>query len=106
MSHANSAPYLPFVMSSRSQSLQESAASKLTAPTQPKLCEPCQAFLRGDRELYGDDDDDPTLDDGCSEHVHHPTAKSFQEAIELPCDICVLAHAAFGQFQGNYVKRL
>jgi hypothetical protein len=58
--------------------------------TTVKFCDPCQAFLRGERTEDGD-----RLDQEfwiC--YVHHDTAESFRLALELPCAICIRLWAA------------
>jgi hypothetical protein len=54
-----------------------------------KFCDPCQAFLRGERTEDGEQD----LPSGIR-YVHHNTAESFRLALELPCAICIRLWAA------------
>jgi hypothetical protein len=68
-------------------SIQRPLLDSLIAMTN-KFCEPCQAFLRGDRreiEIEGPDE---------YRFAHHDTAESFQSALKLPCVICVRLWAA------------
>lgn len=87
---------LPLATLDISQPTQEETAVRLPTPLQAKLCEPCKAFLRGDRKEYIGRHKSLNY----PECVHHPDAKSFQEAVELPCDICIRLYKAFGRNYG------
>lgn len=52
--------------------------------SEEKFCDPCTKLLRGEREHPHQ----------VNTHVtHHPDAKSFEEALRLPCTLCSLAWA-------------
>jgi len=69
---------------------QEETAPKLPPASRTKLCEPCRALLRGDRTIC---DGEP--ESGHQHMVHHPDAKSFRDALDLPCDLCIRLYKAF-----------
>ena len=76
----------PLAIVGRSRSPQEEIAAELPPAT---LCEPCKTLLRGESAPYMEEVAP------CYEFVHHDDAKSFQKALELPCDFCVRLHKAF-----------
>jgi hypothetical protein len=50
------------------------------------LCDPCQRLLRGENALLEQDSEVLSF-------VHHATAESFQQALALPCGICIRLRA-------------
>lgn len=82
---------------------REDTVARLPTVSQIKLCEPCKAFLRGDRTDYVD----PDRWEGRvprPKSVHHNDVNSFQRALELPCDFCVRLHKAMKRTYGNTVS--
>jgi hypothetical protein len=95
MSDLHNSPSLPPAISNSSRFPQRETAARLPPSSQQKLCEPCKAFLRGGRIEYIDPNE--LERSKYQEHVHHPDANSFREALELPCDICIRFHKTFNR---------
>jgi len=98
MSDAQKAPRLPLVTLDGSQYPQDIASARLPTPTQQSFCEPCKAFLRGDRTecLQAD-----KLQAYHHRYIHHPDTESFQQALELPCVICIRLYKDFQRESGR-----
>jgi len=75
----------PLAIMGRLRSPQEEPVPKLPPAT---LCEPCKVLFRGACAVYTG----YTID---TYFVHHVDADSFQEALEIPCDVCVRLYKAF-----------
>ena len=76
----------PLAIMGRSRSPQEKTAPRLSPAT---LCEPCKVLFRGEGAVYTGSFTFGNV------FVHHGDADSFQEALELPCDVCVRLYKAF-----------
>jgi hypothetical protein len=68
---------------------------RLSPDTEPKLCEPCQALLRGSRTKLLP-----------QEYSHHEDTESFERALGLQCGICVRLWAALNRAAGMFRHRL
>ena len=95
MSDLHNSPRLPHATLKSFRFPQGETAARLPSSSQQKLCEPCKAFLRGDRTEYIDPNE--LERSKYQEYIHHPDANSFQEALELPCDICIRFHKIFNR---------
>ena len=105
MSGPEDTPYLPLATMDWSHFPQEDTNARLPTASQTKLCEPCKAFLRGDRTDYVD----PDPWEGRvrqPEYVHHNDANSFRKALQLRCDFCVRLLKAFKRTYGITVSML
>ena len=75
----------PLAIIGRLRSPQEETVPKLPPAT---LCEPCKVLFREACVFH-------TYYTSDVDFVHHGDADSFQEALELPCDVCVRLYKAF-----------